>query len=184
MESTGTQYINTGINPDRSSRIEIDFLMKSYNTSIYGAYQIANNNRVQAFIGLKVSGKNYAPIALRTFGMDSKIINTNAQLNVKYHLVHDIKNLNGTLNEDEIKLTDDGGSNITYPIWLFGANSVGTLATPSSSKIYSYKHYKNDILIQDLIPCLDSNDIPCMYDTVSKQTFYNQGTGEFKYAAN
>ena len=33
----------------------------------------------------------------------------------------------------------------------------------------------------NLIPALDRNGTPCMYDTVSKQTFYNAGTGEFLY---
>ena len=33
----------------------------------------------------------------------------------------------------------------------------------------------------NLIPALDRNGTPCMYDTVSKQTFYNERTGEFLY---
>ena len=43
------------------------------------------------------------------------------------------------------------------------------------------KIYAENNLVCDLIPCLDTNGTPCMYDTVSKQTFYNQGTGEFLY---
>ena len=31
------------------------------------------------------------------------------------------------------------------------------------------------------IPCLDDNNVPCMYDTISGDTFYNQGTGTFGY---
>ena len=33
----------------------------------------------------------------------------------------------------------------------------------------------------NLIPALDRNGTPCMYDTVSKQTFYNAGQGSFLY---
>ena len=33
----------------------------------------------------------------------------------------------------------------------------------------------------NLIPALDRNGTPCMYDTVSKKTFYNERTGEFLY---
>ena len=33
----------------------------------------------------------------------------------------------------------------------------------------------------NLIPALDRNGTPCMYDTVSKQNFYNAGTDEFLY---
>lgn len=31
------------------------------------------------------------------------------------------------------------------------------------------------------IPCLDANDVPCLYDTVSETAFYNQGTGTLGY---
>lgn len=48
-------------------------------------------------------------------------------------------------------------------------------------KLYSFKVFKNDILIQNLIPCLDDNDVPCFYDRVDKQTYYNRGTGTFEY---
>ena len=52
----------------------------------------------------------------------------------------------------------------------------------ASMKCYSNKMYdNNNNLIMNLIPCLDTHSVPCMYDTVSKQTFYNQGTGEFSY---
>lgn len=33
----------------------------------------------------------------------------------------------------------------------------------------------------NLVPCLDPSGKPCMYDTVTQQPFYNQGTGEFGY---
>ena len=33
----------------------------------------------------------------------------------------------------------------------------------------------------NLIPALDPSGRPCMYDTVTKQPFYNAGTGEFLY---
>ena len=46
--------------------------------------------------------------------------------------------------------------------------------------------YDNHIPFQDVVDrfgraCLDKNGKPCMFDTVSKKPFYNQGTGEFLY---
>ena len=32
-----------------------------------------------------------------------------------------------------------------------------------------------------LRPCLDTEGVPCMYDEVSEEYFYNQGEGEFTY---
>lgn len=52
----------------------------------------------------------------------------------------------------------------------------------SSYYIYYWKVYDaNNQLIQDLRPCLGKDGTACMYDTVSKQYFYNQGTGQFAY---
>jgi len=48
------------------------------------------------------------------------------------------------------------------------------------AKIYYTRLYDvNDNLIVDLIPVLDANDVPCMYDKVSGTFFYNIGTGDF-----
>lgn len=33
----------------------------------------------------------------------------------------------------------------------------------------------------NLIPCLNANNVPCMYDTVSGKSYYNKGTGTFGY---
>ena len=74
---------------------------------------------------------------------------------------------------------------VNYPIALFHLFEQGKPHNGNSGnkvKIYYFKIYKNNELVFDGIPALDENNKPCMYDTVSKQTFYNQGTGEFLYA--
>ena len=48
-------------------------------------------------------------------------------------------------------------------------------------KILGFKAERNGNVIHNLVPCIDADGVPCMYDTVSKQSFYNQGTGEFLY---
>lgn len=59
--------------------------------------------------------------------------------------------------------------------------SANNVALKGASKIYYLQIYQSDELVFDGIPVLDSNNIPCLYDKVSKQFFYNQGTGEFSY---
>lgn len=43
------------------------------------------------------------------------------------------------------------------------------------------KIYEGENLVFNAIPSLDQSGKPCMFDTVTKQPFYNQGTGEFGY---
>ena len=49
-------------------------------------------------------------------------------------------------------------------------------------KIYNSKIYDgSDALIRNFTPCLDTNNVPCFYDSVTQQTYYNAGTGVFQY---
>ena len=47
--------------------------------------------------------------------------------------------------------------------------------------IYSCSISKNGKKLRSYIPVLDSSGRPAMYDEVSGQFFYNQGTGEFTW---
>lgn len=39
----------------------------------------------------------------------------------------------------------------------------------------------NDVVVRDLVPCLDYNGVPGMFDKITGKTFYNKGTGTFSY---
>ena len=71
----------------------------------------------------------------------------------------------------------------TYSAILFGrrVNSSGALEELTQQRIDYFKMWENDVLVRYMIPCLDNNGTPCMYDVISKQSFYNQGTGTFGY---
>ena len=69
-------------------------------------------------------------------------------------------------------------------LYLFAINFGGATYSHADNtvKIYDFKIYNAEgTLIQHLRPCLDTEGVPCMYDEVSKQYFYNQGTGTFGY---
>ena len=47
-------------------------------------------------------------------------------------------------------------------------------------RIYGIRFFENEFKF-DYIPVLDLSGRPAMYDEVSGQLFYNQGTGEFTW---
>lgn len=54
--------------------------------------------------------------------------------------------------------------------------------TPETDKrsVYYLKYYKNNVLLNDLVPCVrDSDSTPGMYDLVSGTFFTNAGSGTF-----
>ncbi len=69
-----------------------------------------------------------------------------------------------------------------YNIYLFTWNNSGVAdGRCFKGKVYEFKIYDSDVLIQHLVPTLDSNNTPCMYDKVSSNFYYNIGTGDFLY---
>lgn len=68
-----------------------------------------------------------------------------------------------------------------YTVYLFSPNKYDGVEYPYTEgyRIYSYKHKRNNTFLIDLIPVVDKQGVGCMYDKVSKQLFYNQGTGSF-----
>lgn len=70
--------------------------------------------------------------------------------------------------------------NATMSLFLFAyhhTNNTGTIS--SSIRMYSFKIWDNGALVRDFIPVLDKDGVACMYDKVSGEFFYNQGTGDF-----
>lgn len=98
------------------------------------------------------------------------------------------------LNTKILKLTTDEGtitqdvSTVSFnytrdTIAIFAmidgdTNEVSTRTVPLHIKYLKISDGEN--VVRDLIPCLDGNGTPCMFDTVKKQPFYNKGTGEFR----
>ena len=50
---------------------------------------------------------------------------------------------------------------------------------PFAGELYYFRAYQNDILVRNFIPARNSSGVVGMYDTVSGQFFTNQGMGEF-----
>ena len=70
-------------------------------------------------------------------------------------------------------------------IFIFGTSSSTRLKSDKGDdgikRIYWMKMWENGNLVRDFQPCLDASSTPCLYDRVSKQTFYNKGSLRLGY---
>ena len=64
------------------------------------------------------------------------------------------------------------------PIYLLAFDSNAPTGHNQNIKIYYVQIYDNDTLVRYLIP-VNKNNIPCMYDFVSGNFFYNSCSGTF-----
>jgi hypothetical protein len=173
IESTGTQYINTGYNPNGYMKYEFQITNSSTTGCIFGAYNSSwtNGNGYYTNIVANSSQNNWFHYYSNT---DTGVASS--------------ANETVTINRGSIQIngaTATGVSNttfnITYPTYIFGGNTTGKITQPTSFRLHYFKMYDNGVLVRDFIPALDAKNKPCLYDKITGLFFYNQGGGEFLY---
>ena len=181
LESTGTQRITTDIIPTSTTSVYLDFqLTEVENTrAICGGHY----GNVQRFYVLHVSSNGYFSDA-NVRGTVVELIQADTNRHIyKFNIAeHSIK-LDNTVNST---WSTAGWTDPTTGtgLGIFWRSNYGSLA-PAKCKIYSciIKDSVTNTKIGEFIPCLDDQDVPCMYDIVSKNTYYNTGTGTFNYGS-
>lgn len=66
-------------------------------------------------------------------------------------------------------------------IYMFTTNKGNTPNLIWNGKIFEAKITEGIEVVKHFIPCLNDDNVPCMYDLISQETFYNQGDGQFNY---
>lgn len=72
-------------------------------------------------------------------------------------------------------------SDYEFKIALFTLSIKNAVPTTFYGLKISHAYIKAYNLESDLIPVIDNNDIPCMYDQINDKFYYNLGTGQFSY---
>lgn len=167
LESTGTQIINTGLTPVYGDEINVI----AYRTS-------AANSMFYASGTLTITSGGDGHLYCRYFTSTNKaayrIHETFFPADAKYH--HIMISQDGFYVDGNFVTALQGERAEASTLIIFiGTSSYGKL------RIKRFYITRDGAYTMNLIPAIDRNGTPCMYDTVSKQTFYNVGTGEFLY---
>lgn len=169
IESTGTQYIDTGFKPNQDTRISItvDF-PRSSTTWLYGGRTAAGSN---SFGFLCSSSNTYR------FDYASSMNELTAKPTGKFILD---SNKNECYINDELVFTTTYKT-FTSPVsmYIFNVNNNGSAEEGSSAKLYSCKIYDNGTLIRDFIPVKTTTNIYGLWDKINKVFYKNAGTGTF-----
>lgn len=166
IESSGTQYIDTGFKPNQNTRVKILF---SYSSAgyVFGSEKAWKSASYDLHSSLcAYNNVSYSFGALTTNSIYFADFNKN----------------NFTLQNGTSKVFTSATFNSGLNLYLFGGNRGGSLNEAMTGKIYACKIYDDDTLVRDFIPVLDENGTPSLFDKVNKQFYYNQGSGEFTYS--
>ena len=166
LESTGTQTINTGLTPVYGDEINvIAYRTSNANSMFYASGTVTITSS---------AGKFYCRYFTSTKNDAIEVSQGNFPADSQYH--HIMLSKDGFYADGNFvrELTGERAKASTLIIFR-GTSSYGKL------RIKRFYITRNGEYTLNLIPALDRNGTPCMYDTVSKQTFYNARTGEFLY---
>lgn len=170
LESSGTQYIDTGVKASSLDRWELEFGTVVVNTgaAFWGAQNDGGDRLSSAWI-TSTGGIRYG-------GGFQYVFSTWRGLRAKNAIV--ISSGAITLNGQTVTGPPFIDTYSTQNIYLFACNNI----TSVGCICWGMKRYVNNILTIDYIPVIDRAGVACMYDRVSKKLFYNAGTGSFSYA--
>lgn len=170
IQSSGTQYIDTGRKLTQDSDITIDFKLINNNKSvgIFGARESARKNNLTMFRDGGLFVGDFSEYPKYRFKANESFNRTKIRMNKTGVLV------NGNLNTSW-----SGVANFETPTngLIFDIGNNNWTGNKAVMQLYSY----TDGNAQKLVPCLDTEGVPCMYDLVSQKPFYNAGTGSFTW---
>ena len=181
IESTGTQYIDTGYIANQNTKIKCKYQIVGKNTNY--------DNLFGDFTNIQYSHRyedNYKNLQLIKWG--GQYTTYGSALSSSDVTTLEVNNGTFTFIENGVRTTKTVNENAEfisqYSLLLFCnryyANiSIYDSSTLSKARIYYFQIYEGETLVRDFVPAVDENGVVCLYDNVTKAYFYNQGSGKF-----
>ena len=181
LKKSDTAYIDTGIIPDK--RMDYDVVFDVESTYQGALYVFGSDSSYQNGFNLGCDFRNEEGIRFCKF---YTLNYSKTYIKLDSGVQYSVQMCENQFAVNSKVISAISGSYVcAYSLILFGTKRNGQAMVNDTYcrnlRIYSFTISKDGNKIMNLIPALDRNGTPCMYDTVSKQTFYNAGTGEFLY---
>lgn len=173
LQSSGSQYIDTGRKLTQDSDITIDFSIVgeiNRNAGIFGSRESASKNNLAMFqtTSPNVFSGDFSEYLNHRFTTASSLERTKIRINKAGAWVNDI--LKKSWSDVADFETPTNGL-------IFDVGNNNWSGNKAVMRLYGY----TDGDAQRLVPCLDADGVPCLYDLISKTAFYNQGRGSFTW---
>ena len=173
IQSSGAQYIDTGRKLTQDSDITIDFSIVGEikrDAGVFGSRESASKNNLTLFQNMDpiVFTGDFSEYKNHRFTTASSLERTKIRMNKAGVWVNDI--LKKSWSDVADFETPTNGL-------IFDIGNNNWTGNKAVMRLYSY----TDGDAQQLIPCLDANGVPCLYDLIGKTALYNQGTGAFTW---
>lgn len=173
IQSSGTQYINSGFIPKATTRTIMKAEPMSWSawSAFFGTRNATFPTASQAYIAAVPAATLYRS---DYFG---------SSLTAETPTIMQITNIDKNKNIysfNNIMITNTSSTvNATTNMFLLALNDVGTAKYFLSAKLYSCQIYDGNTLVRDFIPIKTTTNIYGLWDNVNKVLYKNAGTGAF-----
>lgn len=179
IQSSGTQYIDTGFKHNQNTRVVMDAQFTNLSlatpqwlfdgresdaTKCKGVFYDPRDNLS------KVSCDYVYPYGDTRYRFTA--LNPSDRLHIDYN--KNVITINGHVHTFSAITFQSNHS-----IALFALNNGGAFESHGSARIYSCKIYDNDFLVRNFVPCKNAQDEIGLYDLVTETFYANKGTGVF-----
>lgn len=192
IESTGTQWIDTGFKLNNNSRVVMDFMVTKYQTNMphslspFGARYAWTNNQFTIFFPVnRLSG------VFRCYGNQSSNIEIYNILNNQTHIDANKRNWTITIHGNTYTNTfnsqtfQNQGNCYLFKCNFWNEfpnnNGIDPDQTDGNIRMFSCDIYDNGTQIRKFRPYLNAGEAG-MLDELNNVWYGNNGTGEFLYA--
>lgn len=174
IESSGTQYIDTGIKPNQDTQVTARLMLLGSTTAyLFGARgdsEDGYNNRY----GILYTSDHLFRSDYNTGNGPS--FSPDLKLNVAYTID---KDKNVCSMGDFTVTSPEGVFQSPYNMFIGCVNEGGSPAYYASIRIYAFSVAENDELVREYVPCISPSGEIGLYDLQAGEFFDNAGSGKF-----
>ena len=181
LESTGTQYIDTGVLADDDNGFRLEFMCTQRQTTQFFCGSRNASGDTRCCIGGSYYTDDNIPIAY--FGWNTLVIQNSERQNCSTQCVAEVNYLGSRQARFGAKVAALSTlTTQTHPFFLFAGNMRNS--SPSTicgwCRIYSFAMTHGQATVLNLLPARRISDgVPGMYDTVGDSFYTNAGSGTF-----
>ena len=165
IQSSGTQYVDTGIKPDQTYTLEVQF--QTAQTSA-GGIAVSDENWQSNGFGIWCNAVAFG-------NQTSQDVTLNGSEVITAKLSQAGLVVNGETVWTPTAATFTAAANMTF----MALNRNGSISERCSGRLYYAKLTSSGTLIRDFLPCKNASGAVGLYDTVEEQFYANAGTGSF-----
>ena len=170
IQSTGTQYIDTGFKPNSSTRVVAEFASAASGT--FAFFGTRDSETTNAYILWQLS-----QTSVRSDYGAGQVQQT---VDDTFERVTVDKN-KATCTYGSTPIENEASTfSCANNLLIFTTSTAGVVdERKASMRLFSFKLYDDDLLIRDFVPVKNESDKVGLYDLVEEKFYANAGTGAF-----